>query len=70
MPTLNWLTLDDDLCAATRVPYRLLEEASELSAGEPDAGNMLIQGYNSDYSYPHRISMKSTECYNGFTNNP
>ena len=46
MPTLHWLTRDDDLRAASRVPYRLLEEASELSAGEPDAGNMLIQGDN------------------------
>ena len=46
MPTLNWLTRDDDLRAAARVPYRLLEEAPELSAGEPDAGNMLIQGDN------------------------
>ena len=46
MPTLNWLTRDDDLRAAARVPYRLLEEAPALSAGEPDAGNMLIQGDN------------------------
>ena len=46
MPTLNWLTRDDDLRAASCVPYRLLEEALELSAGEPDAGNMLIQGDN------------------------
>ena len=46
MPTLNWLTRDDDLRAASRVPYRLLEEAPELSAGEPEAGNMLIQGDN------------------------
>ena len=28
------------------MPYRLLEEAPALSAGEPDAGNMLIQGDN------------------------
>ena len=46
MPTLNWLTRDDDLRATSRVPYRLLEEAPKLSAGEPDAGNMLIQGDN------------------------
>ena len=46
MPTLNWLTRDNDLRAAARVPYRLLEEAPELSAGEPDVGNMLIQGDN------------------------
>ena len=46
MPTLNWLTRDTDIQAAARVPYRLLEEAVGLSAGEPDAGNMLIQGDN------------------------
>ena len=46
MPTLNWLTRDDDIQAAARVPYRLLEEAAELSAGDPDVGNMLIQGDN------------------------
>ena len=46
MPTLNWLTRDADIHAATRVPYRLLEEAPGLSTGDPDAGNMLIQGDN------------------------
>ena len=46
MPTLHWLTRDADIQAAARVPYRLLEEAPDLSAGDPDAGNMLIQGDN------------------------
>ena len=46
MPTLHWLTRDADIQAAARVPYRLLEEASDLSTGDPDAGNMLIQGDN------------------------
>ena len=46
MPTLHWLTRDKDIRAASDVPYRLLEEAPELSAGESDAGNMLIQGDN------------------------
>ena len=46
MPTLHWLTRDEDLRAASRVPYRLLEEAPDLSAGDPDTGNMLIQGDN------------------------
>ena len=46
MPTLNWLTRDADIHAATRVPYRLLEEAPDLSTGDPDANNMLIQGDN------------------------
>lgn len=46
MPILNWLTRDSDIGAAKRVPYRLLEEAPELSAGDPNTGNMLIQGDN------------------------
>ena len=46
MPILHWLTRDEDLRAATHVPYRLLEEARDLSAGDPDSGNLLIQGDN------------------------
>ena len=46
MPTLHWLTRDADIHAAARVPYRLLEEAPDLSSGDPDAANMLIQGDN------------------------
>lgn len=48
MPILSWLTRDDDIRAAQRVPYRLLEEAPDLSAGDPATGNMLIQGDNLD----------------------
>ena len=46
MPTLNWLTRDQDIQAASRAPYRLLEEASDLSAGDKETGNMLVQGDN------------------------
>jgi adenine-specific DNA-methyltransferase len=46
MPTLRWLTRDEDVRVAEKVPYRLLEENRELSAGEGDTGNMLIQGDN------------------------
>ena len=48
MPVLSWLTRDDDIRAVSRVPYRLLEEVPALSAGDPAAGNMLIQGDNLD----------------------
>ena len=48
MPILHWLTRGEDIRAVTRVPYRLLEEESELSAGDADADNMLIQGDNLD----------------------
>ncbi len=48
MPILHWLTRDEDIRAATRVPYRLLEEVSDLSADDTDDGNMLIQGDNLD----------------------
>ena len=46
MPTLSWLTREEDIGAAGRVPYRLLEEIPKHSAGDRDAGNMLVQGDN------------------------
>lgn len=46
MPILNWLTRDDDIRKAANVPYRLLEDVPGLSAGDINAGNMLIQGNN------------------------
>ena len=46
MPTLTWLTRGEDLRAAGRVPYRLLEEDPALSVGGGDSGNMLVQGDN------------------------
>ena len=46
MPTLNWLTRDDDIRAGGRVPYVLLDEDPGLAVGEPDSGDMLIQGDN------------------------
>lgn len=46
MPILNWLTRDEDIQATKKVPYRLLEEVPELSYGDKNTGNMLIQGDN------------------------
>jgi len=48
MPTLSWLTRDDDVRAAQHVSYRLLEEVPTLSVGDTATGNMLIQGDNLD----------------------
>lgn len=48
MPTLRWLTREDDVNEIVKVPYRLLEEVPELGYGDLDAGNMLIQGDNLD----------------------
>lgn len=48
MPTLRWLSRDDDVRAAQAVPYRLLEEVPELGAGDRETGNMLIHGDNLD----------------------
>lgn len=45
MPLLHWLTRDEDLTAADRVPFRLLEEAPDLGAGEASE-NLLVQGDN------------------------
>lgn len=46
MPILKWLTREEDIRAAQRVPYRLLEELPDLSAGDGDTGNLLVQGDN------------------------
>ena len=46
MPILHWLTRDEDIGAAARVPYRLLEEVPDLSAGDLESGNVLMQGDN------------------------
>lgn len=46
MPILSWLTREQDVKAADKVPYRLLERDDELSHGDSDSGNMLIQGDN------------------------
>ena len=48
MPLLHWLTRDADIHTGNRVPYRLLEEAPDVSHGDRDTGNMLIQGDNLD----------------------
>ncbi|WP_260581349.1 site-specific DNA-methyltransferase [Sphingopyxis sp. PET50] len=48
MPSLTWLTRDEDLKRAAAVPYRLLEADPALSHGDPATGNMLIQGDNLD----------------------
>ncbi len=39
MPLLHWLTREEDIHRAARAPYRLLEEARELSHGPRHPGN-------------------------------
>jgi len=48
MPLLHWLTRGADIHAATHAPYRLLEEAPDLSYSDRNTGNMLIHGDNLD----------------------
>jgi adenine-specific DNA-methyltransferase len=48
MPTLQWMNRDEAVRAATRAPYRVLEHDPELSFGDEDNENMLIQGDNLD----------------------
>ena len=48
MPTLSWVSRDEDLKSAAAAPYRLLEAVPELGAGDAASGNMLIQGDNLD----------------------
>lgn len=46
MPWLEWHKRDEDLKAAAKTPYRLLQPIQSLSYGDEDAPNMLIQGDN------------------------
>lgn len=46
MPILQWLDRDKTIKQAGRVPYRLLEADPNLSYGDKNSQNMLIQGDN------------------------
>jgi len=46
MPILQWLDRDKTIKQAGRVPYRLLEVDTNLSYGDKNSQNMLIQGDN------------------------
>lgn len=46
MPILHWLNKDEAVTAAKRSAYRLLKEVPELSYGDQDNENLLIQGDN------------------------
>lgn len=46
MPILNWLNKDQAVTTAKNCAYRLLEEVPELSYGDKENENLLIQGDN------------------------
>ena len=46
MPTLDWIGKKAVVNHHREVPYRLLQCDGALSAGDPDAGNLLVQGDN------------------------
>ena len=48
MPLLDWLNKDQAVKQVNQVPYRLLQPVPELSVGDPNNENMLIQGDNLD----------------------
>jgi adenine-specific DNA-methyltransferase len=48
MPLLSWANRDADLTRAALAPYRLLEPVANLSHGDPESPNMLIEGDNLD----------------------
>jgi len=46
MPTLDWIGKKAVVNHHREVPYRLIHCNSALSAGDPEAGNLLVQGDN------------------------
>lgn len=48
MPTLNWIGKEAVEKHHKEVPFRLLEPVEELSCGDTDSGNLIVQGDNLD----------------------
>ena len=48
LPILDWMSRSEDIVAAAKVPYRMLEAVPKLDGGDGDPANMLIQGDNLD----------------------
>ena len=46
MPTLNWIGKEAVETHHREVPFRLLESVPELSCGDPESGNLIVQGDN------------------------
>ena len=46
MPTLNWIGKEAVVKHHQEVPFRLLEPVPELSCGDADSGNLIVQGDN------------------------
>lgn len=46
MPTLNWIGKEAVEKHHKEVPFRLLEPVEELSCGDSDSGNLIVQGDN------------------------
>lgn len=46
MPTLNWIGKEAVVKHHKEVPYRLLEPLAELSVGDADSDNLIVQGDN------------------------
>lgn len=46
MPSLDWIGKAAVVKHHKDVPYRLLEPVPELSCGDPDSGNLIVQGDN------------------------
>ena len=44
MPLLDWLNKQNAVRTVQKMPYRLLEAVPELSVGDPNNENLLIQG--------------------------
>jgi adenine-specific DNA-methyltransferase len=67
MPVLDWIGKRAVINHHKDVPYRLLHCDSKLSAGEPDSGNLIVQGdnleaLNSVLAHPLGSGVKSNRC--------
>ena len=65
MPTLNWLGKKAVINHDRDVPFHLLQEVPELSFGDKDSGNLLIQGDNLMMGSTERKQLEASPTYTG-----
>ena len=62
MPTLDWIGKQAVVNHHKDVPYRLLHCDSKLSVGDPDSGNLLVQGDNLEAMKAHGLLTGIFQC--------
>ena len=58
MPTLNWIGKEAVVKHHKDVPFRLLEPVPELSCGDADSGNLIVQVKDARVAISRELAIK------------